>query len=211
MAACANNPVLEINTYIPVTEVEGPFHRFSIWMQGCSIRCKGCKNRHMWESGKGRVITVKDMASLILQYEQIEGITIVGGEPFDQAGPLSILCRELRSVNLGIVIFTGYSYLDIISGGTDEQKQLFDLTDLLIDGPYIAERQTVSMPWVGSDNQHYVHISGRYKSVDFTAIQNRHEVRVDLPQRNIDVNGMGSFYMGNRLLSEMNMQGSNSE
>ena len=77
--------VIRINSYIPITNVEGVGTRFAIWVQGCSIHCKGCANSHMWDFDGGASYKVEDFINIIKSYaDKIEGITWLGGEPLEQ-------------------------------------------------------------------------------------------------------------------------------
>jgi anaerobic ribonucleoside-triphosphate reductase activating protein len=85
---------LRIHSFVPTTEVEGPGRRACVWVQGCSIRCPGCFNTHMWARDTGFTVTVDELASRIVETTGIEGVTFLGGEPFEQAEALLTLPAE---------------------------------------------------------------------------------------------------------------------
>ena len=64
---------IRINSYIPITNVEGVGTRFAIWVQGCSIHCNGCANFHMWDFNGGTVYNTDDLINLIKQYKTRTG------------------------------------------------------------------------------------------------------------------------------------------
>ncbi|HET8646986.1 MAG TPA: 4Fe-4S cluster-binding domain-containing protein, partial [Vicinamibacteria bacterium] len=83
--------VVRVAARVPVTEVEGPGARFALWVQGCSIRCPGCCNPHLFPA-RGEVVSVDALVAEVKAVRgRIEGLTLLGGEPFDQPAPLAVL------------------------------------------------------------------------------------------------------------------------
>ncbi len=70
----------------------------------------------------------------------IEGLTLLGGEPFDQAGPLAALAEAVRAGGQSVMTFTGHVLEDLRAAGREDWDRLLAATDLLVDGPYLAER-----------------------------------------------------------------------
>ena len=67
------------------TQVEGPGKRFCIWVQGCKKHCPDCWAKDTWEFGVGSEYSVDDLFNQIKEVQDIEGVTFLGGEPFEQA------------------------------------------------------------------------------------------------------------------------------
>lgn len=151
--------LLYIHDFIPLTEVEGPGKRACLWLQGCSIRCKGCMAPHTWEQREGRPIAVDDLFNQLTSSQEIEGVTILGGEPMDQAEALLPLLAQIRAIPLSIMLFTGYCLEQLT---TPAQQQIIALCDLLIDGPYIQSLTDFSRPWIGSKNQQIHYLTDKY-------------------------------------------------
>ena len=111
---------LRIHKYIQGTEVEGPGKRFGLWVQGCSIHCRGCAEKRLWDFNSGYDMDVKQLFEIIKKDASIEGITVLGGEPFEQATPLGILLEMCQKANLNVITFNGacvssiYSFSDTI-------------------------------------------------------------------------------------------------
>jgi len=185
--------VLEIHSYLPKSCTEGPGKRFTIWVQGCSIRCVGCANSRMWDRGKGYFVSIDKLFKTIEEEKDIEGLTIVGGEPFDQSRQLAMLARRVKNIGLGIIVFTGHIYELLLENGTPDDHSLLDFTDLLVDGPFIKDLLCYDLPWVGSQNQRYVHVSDRYTDYDFPQVRNAFEIRIYTQKNRIIVNGMGNL------------------
>ena len=105
---------IRINSYIPITNVEGVGTRFAIWVQGCSIHCKGCANSHMWDFDSGNSYKVEDFINIIKSYaDKIEGITWLGGEPLEQIEPVTKISKAVQEQGLSVIVFTGNDYADI--------------------------------------------------------------------------------------------------
>ena len=134
--------------HFPVTTL-GPGRRIGIWFQGCSIRCKGCVSLDTWATEKGGV-SIDEVISVTSPWlESADGITISGGEPFDQFESLKYLLSEIRNRSkIDILIYTGYSFEKIASS----LMHLEGLIDALISDPY-DESASQTLVLRGSDNQ----------------------------------------------------------
>ena len=80
---------MRIYKIIKNTTVEGPGNRFCIWFQGCSKHCKGCFATETWDYDAGKEYSQKELIEMITSQKDIEGVTFLGGEPFDQSTDLS--------------------------------------------------------------------------------------------------------------------------
>ncbi|MCX2921259.1 MULTISPECIES: 4Fe-4S single cluster domain-containing protein [Stenotrophomonas] len=143
-----NRPLQLSRVHFPVTTL-GPGQRLGIWFQGCSIRCSGCISADTW--GPGR--TVVDVASLLEQVapwlDQADGVTISGGEPFDQFDALLQMLVGLRQRTAAdILVYSGHP-LETLQPMLDQAR---DLIDAVISDPYL-EQADQSLALRGSDNQ----------------------------------------------------------
>lgn len=143
-----NRPLQLSRVHFPVTTL-GPGQRLGIWFQGCSIRCSGCISSDTW--GPGR--TVVDVATLLEQVApwlaQADGITISGGEPFDQFDALLQMLVGLRQRTAAdILVYSGHP-LETLQPMLDQAR---DLIDAVISDPYL-EHAAQSLALRGSDNQ----------------------------------------------------------
>ena len=151
---------IRINSYIPITNVEGVGTRFAIWVQGCSIRCVGCANLHMWDFDGGTSYKIDDFIEIIKRYkDKIEGITWLGGEPLEQIDAVTEISKAVQELGLFVIVFTGYEYKNI-ENNTDFQE-LIKYVDILIDGKYEQDKTDYSRAWVGSSNQNYYGLTDR--------------------------------------------------
>ncbi len=183
---------LEINRIVKNTSVEGFGKRYCIWVQGCSIKCKGCANISAIEKGKGKKIKITEIVADILETKDIEGITFLGGEPFEQAKSLSLIAEEIKRNQLSVITFTGYRYEYLKKCDNLYFNKLLKFTDLLIDGEFDISQFDVSRPWTGSSNQNYIFITDRYNKSQLNDVKNRFEIQIDI-DGNIFINGMGDY------------------
>ncbi len=148
---------------VPRTDVEGPGSRSAVWVQGCSIRCPGCFNPHTWKPEGGRLVSASVLADQLSQDPDIEGVTFLGGEPFDQAAGLAEVGQRVRARGLSVMTFTGFTYERITEENRPSWHDLLKVTDLLVDGPYLRNAPDVRRPWVGSTNQRFICLTERYR------------------------------------------------
>lgn len=182
---------IKINSYIPITRVEGPDIRFAIWTQGCSIQCRGCANKHMWDKNLGQEYETDELVGLIKAYkDKIDGITILGGEPLDQMEPVAEIAQKTQELGLSVIIFTGYKYENLKNN--ELFRKLAKYTDILIDGEFDESKTDYSRPWVGSSNQNYYFLSDRYNENILKEFKNKFEIKITKNNK-ITINGMGDF------------------
>lgn len=173
------------------TRVEGPGERACIWVQGCSIRCVGCAVPWTWPQSAGEEHCVAALCVAICAEPGLEGITFLGGEPFDQAEAVAAIARYVRRRGMGVVTFSGYTKDRLSSGERPGWLELLAETDLLVDGPYEQAQHDLSRPWVGSANQRYHFLTDRYSYSDVRS--DRHHNKVEIRIRRdgvVRLNGM---------------------
>jgi len=183
---------LEINRIVKNTSVEGFGNRYCIWVQGCSIRCRGCANISAIEKGKGKKVEITQIISDIIDTGNIEGITFLGGEPFEQAKSLSEIAEEIKKNKLSVITFTGYRYEYLKKCENFYFNKLLKFTDLLIDGEFDISKYDISRPWIGSSNQNYIFLSDRYNENQLSGVKNRLEMHIE-KDGTVFINGMGNY------------------
>lgn len=162
------------------SRANGPGVRFAIWFQGCSLGCPGCFNPDTHDGAARERRTAGTLITEILaQGSAIEGVTVSGGEPFEQPEGLLALVRGLRehpgSQQLSIIVFSGFTLEEVRaqSLGPDTLACI----DVLIDGRYVAgERHAQQMR--GSHNQRIHRLSERYSLAEIEATPEA-EIRID--------------------------------
>ncbi len=133
----------------------GPGKRIGIWFQGCSIRCQGCISADTWTFGDGVTSVTELLDAISPWFDEADGITISGGEPFDQAESLRCVLQELKNrlngtrlIEQDILVYSGYEKSEIEHHLTN----MDGLIDALITGRFQMEKSQ-TLPLRGSDNQ----------------------------------------------------------
>ena len=174
---------LNLHTWVDCTSAEGPGQRFALWVQGCPIRCPGCCNPEMFANVPRNVMTTDEALAMILKSHEkngVEGITVLGGEPFTQAGPLSILANKLKAHGLSTMVFSGYTLDELKTQDTKEANEAFLAEiDILVDGRYEESLHTDKRRWIGSTNQQVHFLTDRYSLDDAWSEGNTFEITFD--------------------------------
>ena len=151
---------------VPDTEAEGPGRRFAIWFQGCPLRCLSCCNPEFLSFQGGTPREVNDLIHEITHTNGIEGVSLLGGEPFAHARAAAALAKAAHSAGLSVMVYSGYTLAEILALPTLDAAELLSHTDLLVDGPYVRERAETNRRWIGSTNQTLHFLSDRYSPDD---------------------------------------------
>ena len=143
---------------VPNSIVDGPGLRYTLFVQGCPHKCKGCHNQHTWDFAGGKMMDIDQIFTQIKYDVLLSGITFSGGEPFCQARPLVELARKVHSIGLSVVTYTGFKIEELIrmAKTNDPIKDLLLETDILIDGPFIEEEKSLELKFRGSKNQRII-------------------------------------------------------
>ena len=191
--------MIDVFKIIKNTQVEGPGIRFCIWVQGCKKRCPDCWAKDTWEFGVGIKYSVEDLFLQIKETQGIEGVTFLGGEPFEQAKELSILASKIKSIGLNLLCFSGYTLAELRGKNNQWVNSLLSQVDLLIDGGFEKDNFDLSRPWVGSSNQCYHYLTDAYSPEIISQYKNKIEARID-ENGKLEINGMGDFEQIKRTL-----------
>lgn len=160
---------LPIAQIVPATEAEGPGRRFALWLQGCPLRCPSCCNPEMLPFSGGEPRRVDSLVEQILAIHDsapLEGITLLGGEPFAHAGGAAELAAQVRGAGLTVMIFSGYTLEELRAQDEPAVHLLLANTDILVDGPYLREQPETRRRWIGSGNQRIHFLSERCRADD---------------------------------------------
>lgn len=140
----------------PVTAL-GPGERIALWVAGCDRKCRGCANPELWVRHPEQYLTPEALACQVntLADRKIDGLTITGGEPFDQAEEILRFLDGL-AFRTEVLVFTGYVLEELSE--EEMHRALLKRIDVLVDGPYMEERNDGTSALRGSANQriHYL-------------------------------------------------------
>lgn len=153
---------IELNkAHFPVT-VLGPGRRIGLWLQGCSIGCKGCVSMDTWPADASRRVRVADLLAWCKRVaaQGLDGVTVSGGEPFDQPEGLLALLQALcawrtqAALDFDVLCYSGYPHKTL----QQRHPKVLALLDALIPEPFV-EAQAPTGVWRGSANQPLVALS----------------------------------------------------
>ena len=142
---------------------DGEGVRVTLFVSGCTNRCKGCFQPQTWDFDYGQLYTEETEQELIeaLKDPNIQGLTLLGGEPFEpenQQELVKLLRRVRRECpDRDVWCYTGFVYdRDLVSGGRkhcDVTDEMLAMIDVLVDGPFIEELKDIRLTFRGSSNQ----------------------------------------------------------
>ncbi len=194
--------IIQVNkAHYPVT-VLGPGQRLGIWLQGCTIRCRGCVSQDTWERDPRRAMSVADLLVWCRKTAgtKLDGVTLSGGEPFDQPQALAALLKGLRQwrkqagLDFDILCYSGYPLATLQA----RHAKILALLDAVIPEPY-ADALPLGNLWRGSANQPLTPLSelGRTRYADYldapadsqgkriqVAVEGQHIWLIGIPERN---------------------------
>ena len=137
----------------------GPGIRTSIFVTGCKLNCKNCFNKEYQDPNFGKAWTQKTTNQVInyLKSDEISGLSILGGEPFDSENDLINILNDIKNkINKNIWIYSGYTFEYLIENPV--YKQLLEKVDVLVDGPFIESKKDLKLKFRGSSNQRIIDV-----------------------------------------------------
>lgn len=146
----------------------GPGLRAVVWFQGCSLNCPGCFNPFTHDPCGGMDVDVDHLAADLLgDSNPIEGVSISGGEPFQQPEALQELLKLVRMANRSTLVFSGYTLAEIRLQPLG--PAILQHIDVFIAGRYVRTMKTNHL-LIGSSNQKLHLLTSRYRTADFAHI-----------------------------------------
>jgi len=147
--------------------VDGPGIRVVIFVQGCDLGCPECHNPDSHLRSGGREHTVREVMRMMKKpgpgRKMVRGVTFSGGEPFLQAGDLAQIAYEAKRIGWDVTTFTGFTYEELKAREDADIHALLELTDYLIDGPYLKEERDLDLKFRGSANQRLIDMNATRK------------------------------------------------
>ena len=154
---------------------DGDGVRVSLFVSGCRNHCKGCFQPETWDFNYGKPYTkeTEDRIIELMKPEYIDGITLLGGDPFEnenQEELVHLLERVKKEFGdtKDIWCYTGYVYEDIIADNfvrnTPYTAKLLNLIDILVDGPFIEEEKDLTLRFRGSRNQRILNLKELFRN-----------------------------------------------
>lgn len=135
--------------------------RTSVFVSGCSNKCKGCFNQELWDKNYGQEFTDETIEEILDSIDKpyIDGLSILGGDPLEyynleMVNKLIVEFRKRFGFNKSIWMWTGYLLEDIIND--DRRWEVVRKLDYLVDGPFIQRKKNLKLKYRGSENQRII-------------------------------------------------------
>lgn len=143
----------------------GPGVRTTIFVTGCTIGCKNCFNKEYQDFNFGTIWTSKETEQILgyLSEDMVEGLTILGGEPFDNTKDLLSIVKDIKSKSdKSIWIFSGHVFEKLIK--EEDNIELLKLCDVLVDGPFVEKLKNLKIKFRGSENQRIIDLKETFRN-----------------------------------------------
>lgn len=149
---------MRISGIIDESVVDGPGVRVVVFFQGCVHDCPNCQNKDTHDPLGGEEISLEKVMERIKNNPHTDGVTLSGGEPLYQLSSCLDLVKEIKKLNLNIIVYTGYDFEEILEMGKKDKRyiELLKNIDCLIDGRYIDSLRDISLKYIGSSNQRII-------------------------------------------------------
>lgn len=134
--------------------VDGPGFRFTVFTQGCPHHCPGCHNPQTHDYQGGKLVQIEDLIAQMRENPLLDGLTLSGGEPFEQPQACAELARMAREIGLNVWVYSGYTFEQLLE--KPECRELLEACDVLIDGRFMLAQRTLELRFRGSRNQRVI-------------------------------------------------------
>ena len=142
--------------------------RVSLFVSGCTHHCKGCFNAETWDFNYGKSYTAdtEEEILLALNHSFINGLSLLGGEPFEPENQRTLLplLKKVKELFPGknVWCYTGYLFDKELLGNSrarcEATDEMLSLIDVLVDGEFIEELKDISLAYRGSSNQRIIDV-----------------------------------------------------
>lgn len=149
---------LRIAGFLDHSFINGEGFRSVLFLSGCLHNCPNCHNEVMQDFNYGEDITATEIISRITKnIPIIDGVTLSGGEPFEQSEKLLALLKRLKDLKLSIWVYTGYLFEELAQDPV--KSSLLPFIDVLVDGKYLEAYADENLRFRGSSNQRFLQLT----------------------------------------------------
>ncbi len=157
---------IKVSGIVNESIVDGPGIRMVIFAQGCKHKCKGCHNPATHSFDGGKLVGIDEIVSSIEKNYLLDGVTLSGGDPFEQAETFAELAREVKKMGKNVITYTGYTFEQLMKYSSERKgyRELLENTDMLVDGPFVLEEKSLQLKFKGSKNQRIIDVPKSIKN-----------------------------------------------
>lgn len=157
------NDIIHASGVIPESIVDGPGIRYVIFTQGCPHNCPGCQNPQTHAFHGGKQLPVSRIVDDIRHDPLVCGVTLSGGEPMCQPKPLAQLAEKVNSMGKNVIVYSGYTFEELMGKNDPDVNCLLNQCRYLIDGPFLEDKKSLMLPFRGSTNQRIIDVPSSLK------------------------------------------------
>lgn len=154
---------MRIERIVNNVQTLGPGKRLCVWVNGCSRHCKGCVSERLQEVDP---LCKLNLDEVLPNYrvDASGGVTVSGGEPFEQTEDLAKLVEYFNGIGIeDILIYTGYTFEELQAIGSDSVNYVLSHIAVLVDGPYVEQLNSQKSNIKGSENQRVLFLNAKFK------------------------------------------------
>ena len=133
--------------------VDGPGIRYTVFTQGCPHHCPGCHNPKTHAQDGGYTVDTEKIVAQLRANPLLDGLTLSGGEPFEQPAACTELARQAHALGLNVWCYTGYTCEVLLTAKKPVWEALLQQVDVLVDGPFLLGERSLELQYCGSKNQ----------------------------------------------------------
>lgn len=151
---------LRISGLVNESIVDGPGIRLVVFAQGCIHNCPECHNPHTHSFKGGYTISIDEIVELVKKNPLLDGVTLSGGDPFEQADVFGKLAKTVNEIGLHVMTYTGYKFEELLKQ-TQHKKDwnmLLKYSDIIVDGKYEKDKMNLDLKFIGSANQRIIDV-----------------------------------------------------
>ncbi len=153
--------MVKILDIIEDTTVDGPGFRTTIYCAGCAHQCEKCHNKQSWDFNQGKELSTDELMKIITD-DEFADVTFSGGDPMYQADGFTELAKAIKScTKKNIWCYTGFTFEALLN--MPKQRNLLELIDVLVDGPFIDKLTDPDLLFRGSSNQRLIDVQKSLK------------------------------------------------
>ena len=149
---------LQVGGIEPESIVDGPGFRYTVFVQGCDLRCPGCHNPRLQTFEGGQQIPIHDLLRQIASNPLLDGLTLSGGDPFTQAASCAALAEGVQTLGLSVITFTGHPWETLCAANRPDWFRLINASSIIVDGPFIMALRDPDLRFRGSSNQRLIDV-----------------------------------------------------
>ncbi|MDR3264954.1 MAG: anaerobic ribonucleoside-triphosphate reductase activating protein [Synergistaceae bacterium] len=155
---------VRLSGIVEESSVDGPGIRFVVFAQGCRHRCPDCHNPQTHPFDGGVLMEVDEIMNRLRGSPLSDGVTLSGGDPFEQADAFAGLADRARDRGYDVVTYPGWRYEEILARDDPGWRRLLEATDILVDGRFELSLKNDLLPFRGSSNQRMIDVQRSLKN-----------------------------------------------